>query len=406
MNERSPCIYFLHADGDSFFAACELSHRPELRGKAVIVGGDRGIAVAMSPEAKKLGVTRGMPVFRVKKLFPEVVILDHTFGLYRTISDKMYEILSSYLDRVERYSIDECFAEVRLSDIKYFKGERALVEQIKNEIKMTLGVTYSFGLARTKSLAKLASKLDKPDGLTLLLSREEETEALKRTDIEDVWGVGWRTAPRFLQKGIKTAHDLVRLSDEDLERHFSSSHLSLKYELMGKVMKSVDHDSDPRDQKSIQSTGTFHPSSSDPKVVWAEMAENAENAAAHARTLGLLSTTVSFFVKNSDFKYRGGEVKIPLYTADPGLILNAIEPLFPKLLRVGEKIRSTGVMLHNLRKAEEVPKDLFGAQEKATEKLSIEKIADVLREKFGSGSVRRAASLQVKKRGSGSSFHA
>jgi nucleotidyltransferase/DNA polymerase involved in DNA repair len=104
---------FLHADGDSFFVACELTMMPELRGKPVIVGEDRGIAVAMSPEAKKLGVTRGMPTFRIKKLFPQVVILPHHFELYHDISERMQNVLSSYARDVEEYSIDECFARVR-----------------------------------------------------------------------------------------------------------------------------------------------------------------------------------------------------------------------------------------------------------------------------------------------------
>src|SRR3989344_6520170 len=103
---------YMHADGAFFLVACELSVRPELRDRPVIVGADRGIAVAMSPEAKKLGVTRGMPVFQIKKLMPDVVILPHDFGLYVSITNRMREILSDYAERVEVYSIDECFASV------------------------------------------------------------------------------------------------------------------------------------------------------------------------------------------------------------------------------------------------------------------------------------------------------
>src|SRR3990167_733087 len=97
---------YLHADGDAFFVACELTLRPELRGKPVVVGADRGIAVAMSPEAKKCGVTRGMPVFQIKKSYPEVVILSHHFDLYEDIAKRMQQILSSYFNKIEVYSID------------------------------------------------------------------------------------------------------------------------------------------------------------------------------------------------------------------------------------------------------------------------------------------------------------
>src|ERR1051326_9031875 len=105
MADSSQNLYF-HADGDSFFVSCELTAHPELKGKPVIVGADRGIAVAMSPEAKKLGVTRGMPVFRIKKLYPQVIILPHHFDLYQDIARGLHQILQSYFEAIEVYSID------------------------------------------------------------------------------------------------------------------------------------------------------------------------------------------------------------------------------------------------------------------------------------------------------------
>src|SRR3989344_4921041 len=153
MKDKSKNLY-LHADGDSFFVACELSVHPQYKGKPVIVGADRGIAVAMSPEAKKLGVTRGMPVFNIKKFYPEVIILSHHFDLYHDIAKRMQQILSSYFTDIEEYSIDECFALAQPAEVKYFGGERRLMSELKNEIEKTLGVTYSLGLARTKALSK------------------------------------------------------------------------------------------------------------------------------------------------------------------------------------------------------------------------------------------------------------
>ena len=391
-----PKKLFLHADGDSFFVACELTKRPELKGKPVVVGGDRGIAVAMSAEAKRLGVTRGMPVFRIKKLYPEVTILPHDFDLYRDISYKMYHIMLSYLEQVEVYSIDECFAVIKPSDVSYFGGEEKIAREIKDEIKNTLGVTYSFGIARTKALSKLASKLQKPNGLVVLLSKEQEIEALKKTSIDDIWGVGRKTVPRLRARGLKTACDFVLYSDEEIEKHFSEPLVVLKKELLGESFLEVQNDSDPREQKSIQSTSTFRPPSVDEKVIWSEIAENAEHVCANARKLNLLSNKVSFFVKTNEFKYYFQEAKIPLYTSDPSTILNIIYPLLPKVLLTHEKIRSTGVVLHNLIREEDVPRDLFGKQESAIEQLSIEKVVDKLRKKFGWDAVKHASSIKKK----------
>lgn len=392
VNERSKNL-FLHADGDSFFVACELSRRPELRGKPVVVGEDRGIAVAMSYEAKKLGVTRGMPVFQMKKQFPEVIMLSHHFGLYREISDKVYDILNSYLDVVEVYSIDECFAEVRPSDLKFFGGPEKLAHAIKDEIQQTLGVTYSFGIARTKALAKTASKLNKPNGMVILLDSEAEIAALKKTAVDDVWGIGRRTTPRLVSMGMKTAYDFIRYPSEKIEQFFSEPLLVLQKELQGESLHELHNDSDPRDQKSIQSTATFRPPSSDKKIIWAEISENAENACEHARRLDLMTNSVSFFVKTTDFSYRSADARLELFTTDPGMILNALESLLANVLKSGEKIRSTGVILHNLRRIEDVPSDLFGAQERVNARGVVETVADALRRKFGHDAVKRAASL-------------
>jgi DNA polymerase-4/DNA polymerase V len=398
---------YLHADGDSFFVACELVSRPELRGKPVVVGADRGIAVAMSPEAKALGITRGMPVFKIKKLFPKVTILPHNFELYEDISKKMYEILSSYLQEVEAYSIDECFALVEPWEVGYFKNEIELVSEIKKEIETKLGVTYSFGLARTKALSKLASKLEKPKGVVILLSKEAETKALKATSIRDIWGIGWRTAPKLERLGMKSAYDFVNYPPEKIERSFSQPVLILKKELAGEAILEVESSRDPRDQKSIQSTATFRPSSIDPEVIEREISENAEHACKEARALRLSAGKVAFFIKTSDFKYRFDEIKLPQYTSDPGKILNAIEPRLKKLLARKEKIRSTGVILLQLLRQEKVPMDLFGLQGGASKVEKIEEVADRIRDRFGSDAIKRASSLgrnHTKKRQNSSSF--
>ena len=387
---------FLHADGDAFFVACELTLRPGLRGKPVIVGEDRGIAVAMSPEAKKIGVTRGMPIFRIKKLYPEVIILPHHFDLYNDISDRMYKILQSYFQTIEVYSIDECFAIVEPSEINYFGGEKELLTELKKEIEKTLHVTYSIGLARTKALAKQASKLEKPGGLVALLTKEDEIRALKATPIDDIWGIGRQTIPRLRRLGLHTAYDFVNYPEAEIAKNFSEPLINLKKELKGESVLEVEGNIDPRDQKSIQATSTFRPASTDPKIIKREIAKNAERACENARAIHLVSNKISFFVKTSEFKYHSDEVKLPFYTSDPGAILNAIEPKLPKLLKNKERIRSTGVMLHNLIHKENAPRDLFGSQDKEEKSLVIEEVADKIRKKFGKDAIKRAASFGKK----------
>jgi len=385
---------YLHADGDSFFVACEISVHPELEGLPVIVGGDRGIAVAMNQEAKRLGVTRGMPVFQIKKQLPEVIILSHHFDLYNDIQQKMHQILLKYFNTIEEYSIDECFALAQPSEINYFGDEKKLLTALKKEIEETLHVTYSIGLARTKVLAKQASKLEKPNGMVMLLTKKDEIKALKATLINDVWGIGRQTVPELNKLGIKTAYDFVKYPSSEIEALFSKPLLVLQKELSGVQIMEVENNVDPRNQKSIQSTSTFHPSSTDPKIIWRELAENGEHACKNARAIHLVSNKVSFFVKTSEFKYHTDEVKLPEFTADPGVILDAIEKKFKKLLPPRKNIRSTGITLHNLIREEDVLLDLFGKQEKKLKTLIIEEMADKLREKYGDGIIKRVASMR------------
>ncbi|MCX6754331.1 MAG: DNA polymerase IV [Candidatus Nomurabacteria bacterium] len=395
---------FLHADGDSFFVSCELSQHPEYIGMPVVVGEDRGIAVAMSYEAKKLGVTRGMPIFQIKKQFPNLIILSHHFDLYNRISNDVYNIFSSYLEQVEVYSIDECFMTVKQSDIKYAGGPEKLVSDIKNEIKNKIGVTYSFGLGRTKVLAKTASKLNKPNGMVLLLNKENEDNALKKTNIDDVWGIGKQTVPRLHSMGIKTAYDFANYQGNSIEKYFASTVYNIKQELSGKSILKIDYTYDPRDQKSIQSTSTFKPSSSDFKIIFSELSENIERACERARELNLVTNSVSFFVKNSNFAYHTGESHLSLYTNNPGEILNIVEPILYKLLQEDEKIRSTGITLKNLLRREDIPRDLFGILDKSESKNIIEEVCDDIRDKFGQNSLKHASSLKGSGKKRGNSF--
>jgi nucleotidyltransferase/DNA polymerase involved in DNA repair len=282
------------------------------------------------------------------------------------------------------------------SEIKYFGGPEKLLKELKNEIEKTLHVTYSLGLARTKALAKQASKLEKPAGVVMLLTAEDEEKALRNTPIDDIWGIGRQTIPRLKTRGIKTAYDFIHYSPKIIEKDFSAPLLVLQSELSGEEIMRVADDTDPRDQKSIQSTGTFHPASSDIKIIWREIAENAEHACKNARELSLVTNSVSFFIKTSEFKYYFEDIKLNFWTNDPGVILNAIEHKLPEMLKRSERIRSTGVILHNLTKKESVPLDLFGRQAEMLKISKVEEVADKLRLKHGKNVITRASSLKSK----------
>src|SRR5215471_3252688 len=148
----------LHIDGDAFFASCEQSRAPELRGKPVVTGKERGIAASMSYEAKAKGVTRGMRLYEVKKLCPDAVILPSDYETYSLLSQRMFAIVRRYTPDVEEYSIDECFADLTGLRRPLRMSYQDMALRIKKDLDTELGFTFSVGLAPNKVVAKIGGR--------------------------------------------------------------------------------------------------------------------------------------------------------------------------------------------------------------------------------------------------------
>jgi DNA polymerase-4/DNA polymerase V len=158
----------LHIDGDAFFASCEQARDPQLQGKPVITGKERGIASSMSYEAKARGVTRGMRLFEIKRLCPDAVILPSDYETYSLLSQRLFAIVRRYTPEVEEYSIDEVFADLTGLRRPLRMSYEQMAAKIKHELDTELGFTFSVGLAPNKVLAKIASKWQKPSGFTAI----------------------------------------------------------------------------------------------------------------------------------------------------------------------------------------------------------------------------------------------
>jgi len=155
-------------DGDAFFVSCEVAKNPKLKGKPVVTGEERGIVSALSYEAKALGITRGMSIYKVKKDYPRVIVVPGDYKSYAKYSGMMFDIVRRYADDVEEYSIDECFADLTGLDKPLKMSYEEIGQRIKKEINDELGLSVSVGLASSKVLAKVASKYVKPNGFTII----------------------------------------------------------------------------------------------------------------------------------------------------------------------------------------------------------------------------------------------
>lgn len=380
----------IHIDGDSFFASCEISVNHKLRGLPVVTGQERGIATAMSKEAKALGISRGMPIYQIRKLFPQVIITQSDYGLYSIFASRMYSIVRRHTAQVEEYSIDECFA-----DITDNEGDHTeIARKIKSDLQSELGMTFSVGLAPTKVLAKLASSKFKPDGFHVL--EGEIKEFLKDVPIGKIWGIGPQTARQLERLGVHTAGEFVERREDWVEANLSSPILELWHELRGKSLLRV-HSEMQDDSKSIQQTRTFTPASKDKDFIYSELSKNCEGACVKARHAGLVARRVYCFLKTQEFRYNRCEISLVEPTNDPVAILREVRKIFPNMYKRGSEYRATGITLAGLVPSTLGQENLFGPGKKDVWQ-EVLKSVDRIDQKFGSHTMMLGSSLKAFRR--------
>ena len=385
----------LHIDGDAFFVGVEMAKNPKLKGLPVVTGEERGIVSALSYEAKAIGITRGMPIFRVKKFFPNVVVLSGDYKSYAKYSGKMFDIVRRYADDVEEYSIDECFADLTGLDKPLKMSYRQIAERIKKEITAELDISVSIGIAPTKVLAKVASKWVKPNGLTIIESGKTG-EFLSKVPIEKIWGIGPKTSEFLIERKIKTAKDFVSKDIAWIRNNLAKPYEVIYQELQGIYLMEIDPEI-KNSYSSIQKTRTFHPPTNDKNFLLSQLSKHVEEACAKARHYGLIPRKVSFFLKSKNFKYYDFSIALSCPTNAPEIIISVIGSNFSKVHEKGILYRTSGVVLKDLIPDTLSQGDLFGNSDKANKFEIIHKKIDLIEKKFGKRSVYLASTLQAMK---------
>ncbi|HEX5774528.1 MAG TPA: DNA polymerase IV [Candidatus Paceibacterota bacterium] len=371
----------VHVDGDGFFAACEVARDPRLRGKPVVTGKERGIVSAATYEAKARGITRGVPLKDVKKLCPEAIIISSDYQLYTLYSLRMYEIMRRYTPEVEEYGIDECFGELTGLRRTHHASYEEIARKIKADLQRELDITFSVGISCTKTLAKVGSKHQKPNGFTPIRLMEKD-RYLKDTAVENVWGIGPNTAALLGKHGIRTALDFARRDEGWVRSVLTKPALETWQELNGiSVLALATETKDT--YHSIQKTRTFSPASSDPTFLYSELSKHIESACRKARRYNLAASGLSFFLKTADFRYRTRAVALPNVTNSPADIVHALEAHFCRVYRKGVRYRTAGITLTGLREALPEQLDLFSPLGKAEGARRLFARVDELTEKYG-----------------------
>ncbi len=382
----------LHIDGDAFFASCEQSRDPELRGKPVITGAERGIASSMSYEAKALGITRAMRLHEIRKICPDVIILPSDYETYSLLSKRFFDVVRRYTPDVEEYGIDECFADITGWNRPLGIGYLAMAERIQEDLRRELGFTFSIGLASTKVLAKAGSKWKKPYGLTAIPNRDIPTY-LSELPIGKVWDIGPRTTDILVRLGIRTALDLARSDDARLDPFLSKPFREIRSELRGHSALPFE----PGTRKihySVQKMKTFTPASNDPRFVFAQLAKNIESACMRARQYGLEARKVLFLLRTQSFEHRAVEVTLSRPSNFAHELLAVAKPAFDSLFSRGTFYRATMITLLDLRTPDSQP-DLFGTSLKVDGFRRIYEGIDAVRAKYGKHTIHFGPSFDA-----------
>ena len=406
----------MHVDMDAFFASVEQLDHPEYKGHPVIVGGlsSRGVVATASYEARKFGVHSAMPISRAKKLCPHGIYVYPNMARYKEISQIIHKVMEEFTPIIEPLSLDEAFLDVTGITHK-FTGPKALGRAIKDRVFEETGLIISAGLAPNKFLAKLASDLDKPDGL-VVIPYGKECESLANLPIKRIWGVGPSTERRLKDGGFSFIKDIQALPDETALVPYVGNQARRVWELArGIDERPVETD---RQIQSVGNEETYESDVEDPAVIDLELHYFANRVAKRLRKYGLMGHTVSIKVRYNDFKTVSRQKRLDSSTDQERVIYDTSVLLWNKLMRDAlsakqeerevmgatprpkfdnsilevpvKPIRLLGVTVSGLSAEGIVQDDLFsiGADEK-DEKLSI--VLDSLASKFGEGAIMSGA---------------
>ncbi|HEX8591474.1 MAG TPA: DNA polymerase IV [Candidatus Paceibacterota bacterium] len=382
----------VHLDGDSFFASVEQALDWRLRGKPVVTGGERGAATAMSIEAKKAGVRRGMNMREVRTVCPDAVIVPGNYTAYSIYAHRMYRIVRGFTPEVEEYSIDECFADITGLTGSYRNSYEDIALMIKRQLESDLGITFGVGLAPNKTLAKVASSWRKPAGFTAI-PREAVTDFIRDIPMGGIWGVGFSTSLTLERFGIRSALDFASKDQAWLkQKKISKPYQEIWTELNGGFVKEIGTEGSA--PQSIIKSHTF-PRTRDPRHLLSQLAKNLEDACAKARRHKVKARLCRFYLKTQAFQYQGLTLDLGIWLNDPREFLRAVETHFHDVYEPGVEYRATGIGLYVLTSEAAVTPDLFGASDRVEREAPLLSAVDRLNHKYGRHTVFLAESLDA-----------
>ncbi len=386
------CKYILHVDMDAFFAAIEQREHPEFQGKPVIVGADpkqgkgRGVVSTCSYEAREYGIHSAMPIMQAYKRCPHGIYVPPNGRLYSQVSKDIFKIFFEFTDMVEPLSIDEAFLEISGS-IKLLGSPKKIAQKLKYRIYQEQAITASVGIAPNKFLAKIASDLDKPDGL-VIVDEDKIQPFLHPLPLKRMWGAGKKTIEKLNKDGIHTIGDLAKFPRELLVKKYGKTGLHFY-----KLSHGIDDRSVVPDHavKSVSNEHTFHEDLFDLDQIYQTLLRLSEKVAYRMRKQGLKGRTIHLKLRYEGFETLTRNKTINHQTANTEIIHGIIKELFDRNYNRDRKVRLLGVGVSGFEQKSSQQLNLFDNVDKEVSKL--DKVEDLVRKKFGKNAINRAEGL-------------
>ncbi len=387
----------LHFDADSFFASVEQALDPSLKGKPIVTGAERGIVSAASYEAKAMGIPRGMPIYKVRELYPEVIIRSSDYITYSLFSSRIFHILHTHFPCVEESSIDEGYAELTGLRRVYKAPYKEITRRIKEEVESSLGITVSFGVGVTKTLAKIASKFRKPSGLTAVPGKYTHI-LLSRTPLEKVPGFGPNTCAYLHQYKLFTALDFALKNKSWASQHLGKIGRDLWHELRGDpVFELTPHD-EVHTQQSMSQIKTFSPPTSDYNTLLTHCVKNTEDVCMKLRHIRMTASHISVLLKTQQFRYLDAKISLTRSSNLTQDFIPVVETLLKTIHSPSVLIRATCISLHNLEEDKGEQRTLFDDHTYRDKLKKLAHTQDNINERFGRGSLHLASTLPLRKK--------
>lgn len=376
-------------DCDNFYASAETLFRPDLRDKPIIVGSSNdGCVIARSKQSKALGVKMGCPIFEIRDLIKQhdIQVFSSNFALYGSISDRVMATIESIVPRVERYSIDECFADI--GRMAHIDNIESFGRQIKETVHKHTGISVSAGISSTKTLAKIAVHGAKnypgTKGVVDLSDPERQKRLLRLVCVGDCWGVGKKGRERLEHLGIKTAYDLANMSTVKAQRLFSIVLVKTIEELNGQPR--FEFEENPEQRKQMLCSRSFAERITNFNQMREIICEFAARAGAKLRGEHLLGRTVTVFIRTSFFsddpRYtNSGTIRLGYPSNNSRIIMDAATTILEKIWKDGYRFAKAGIMLNEVFAEECLQYDLFATPASAARDEKLMTVIDQINHK-------------------------